>query len=58
MSEYEMKETLRNSVRHAWDNLMLKRNLYGEEDKRTITCTGKWLALDNLWTELFPDEEY
>lgn len=58
MREYEIKEILRNDVRHAWDNLMLNRGLYGEEDKRTVSCNGKWLALDNLWNELFPDEEW
>ena len=58
MTTNEMKEIIRNKIDSAWIRLCHYSDAFGKEDEQTIISRYKWATLDNLWYELFPDEEY
>lgn len=52
------KEAIKKAVKEEWNTLMrLKADLglRGETTRRTL---ARWNALDELWIELYGDEEY
>ena len=57
MTTKEMKETIKNEVKGAWERLHLYEDLYGTDDSLTVGARERWYGLDNLWCKLY-DEEY
>lgn len=49
---------IKGEVILAWELLMFYTESFGIEDVLTCRQRAKWYALDNLWQELYPNEEY
>lgn len=56
MNELEMKEKLKEKCEESWENYQLMIRAFGKEDSMTQRALGKWVAYDDLYTELFGRE--
>lgn len=52
------KEIIRRNVKRSWIELVKMEKANGYSHKRTQNARVKWDTLDDLWCELFPDEDY
>ena len=58
MTNEEIKKVIKGEVTHAWELLMLYTEIFGWEDDLTNKQRAKWTTLDDLWQQLYPNEEY
>ena len=58
MTREEIKETIKGEVTYAWETLSLYTESFGIDDSLTCRQRAKWVVLDDLWQQLFPNEEY
>lgn len=52
------KEIIRKHTQKSWDNLKRITSEYGIDSEYTVIARSKWAALDDLWAELFFNEDY
>lgn len=52
------KEVIKKAVKDEWDNLSRYKDELGLGAQTTKITLARWNALDELWIELYGDEEY
>lgn len=58
MTSEEIKKVIKGEVIHAWELLIFYTERFGGEDDLTCRQRTKWCTLDDLWKQLYPNEEY
>ena len=58
MTSEEIKKVIKGEVIHAWELLIFYIESFGSEDALTCSQRVKWCTLDDLWRQLYPNEEY
>ena len=58
MTSEEIKNVIKGEVIYAWDLLIFYSERFGSEDDLTCRQRVKWCTLDELWKQLYPNEEY
>lgn len=58
MTSEEIKKVIKGEVIHAWELLLFYIESFGSEDVLTSRQRAKWCTLDDLWRQLYPNEEY
>lgn len=58
MTEWEVKEILKTRVQDAWAIMCDYSTNYGSLDPTTVKARTRWVTLDDLWNEIYPNEEY
>ena len=58
MKEEEIKNTIKVSVKTAWEELDAFSAVFGVKNDLTNRQRTVWSTLDDLWNKLYPGEEY
>lgn len=58
MEKDDVKNTIKDSVKTAWDELELFSKVYGSNNDLTNRQRTVWSTLNYLWKQLYPDDEY
>ena len=58
MKSEEIKKVIKGEVIHEWELLIFYTECFGAEDSLTCSQRAKWCVLDDLWKQLYPNEEY
>mgnify|MGYP004557453935 CR=1 FL=1 len=58
MEKGDIKKVIKGEVQHAWELLCFYDTTFGSEHELTLMQRTKWSTLDDLWKELFPNDEY
>ena len=58
MKKDDVKNTIKDSVKTAWDELNEFYKVLGSSNDLTNRQRTVWATLDELWNKLYPEEEY
>ena len=58
MKKDDVKNTIKVTLKMAWDELEVFSKVYGANHDLTNRQRTVWATLDDLWNKLYPDEEY
>lgn len=58
MSKDKVKGVIKSKVVQEWEYLRFYDEYLGSNDSLTIRYRARWAILDELWNELYPDEDY
>lgn len=56
MTKKEMQETIEERCLQAWEDLKYCTKAYGKHDNKTAIARARWIALNNIYTDLFERE--
>ena len=57
MTKLEMKENLKAKCEESWEKYKLMERSFGKDEDITQRALGAWVALDDLYLELFREDE-
>lgn len=58
MSKDKVKGVIKSKVVQEWEDLKFYNEYVGSNSSLTIRSRARWAVLDELWNELYPDEDY